>query len=276
MNDFKNFEDVKKYFIDLFYVACPNKFYEQNNEKLKALSIDIDILTRWSNEYYCKKINKLLDKIPSSYYVEKFIDFDKILLPATAYTEIFFTPTYELCEKIILLYEKLESCTVKNPFDFKKSSFYMTLLDFYSRYQDYLIDPHTSHRFTCCVLNDSTIYNINFVYSYNIPYKTEKRFTGLLPYLFYSKYKELYEKLFSLLIEIIEKNYEFCMPLPYFLYNFVSENDTDKKDMVLKMIEKLKNEHPFYCWKSPLRLINSSKLFITEKYFNCKIEDLLK
>lgn len=270
--------DLKDEFYSFLLFSSPKRYIEEKRRTIRSLGYKTDIVFDWANHKNaeeCKKTIKLLRE--SGVMIKNPIDDDKIYLNIRICTEYRYLPNESLSRLIVKVVKKAMATRVLNYQCFHRLGNNSSAWDLYVRSKDYEFDPHLRNIFCYRFLNDKRYINTKYALSAGtIPFKTKKRFDGFLAHLFYAGYKDLYEEMFDILLETIERNVDATMPLIYFLYTFCKVNDKEKCKKVLEVYKKIKSNNKNYNWNHEIKdFYFSTYIDKNNKYNDMPIEELL-
>ena len=255
LNNVNSYNDFKKFCNEKLFYYGPKNVLSLYSDEINQFGIDKKVIFDWFEEFYVREIKQMHKIIKNGCELSKDIDFDKLLLRVSNLIDIGFSISETIVKKIVDLICIMDKCHIKKNKYFKNFDKETTLWDVYFQREKLFVDIPTKYSFRNIVINDIKYLNIEDDYNKNkleIPYSADSRFTGLLPYLWFSGQKQSYEKLFAIILKTSEKNLDICLPIPYFLYTFVSEYDRTKTKTILDLIIKLHKNNPFFNWDIPI------------------------
>ena len=279
MKEFNRIEEVKKEFISFYYGRNAKSFLYKYGFVIKNLGYNENIVTEWSNEYNLEQGQKLIKSLKETVNIRNIIESDVNLAKLSSAISLDYVPSYNVLKQVIEIIKRAKKCRVNNSEDFNGFPNEGTLWDMYFRAENYQVDYRGERCPQCDILNDGKFLNANKIFIHTAPpYPTKQRFTGLLACLFYSRYIDLYEELFSIIIETIKNNFEVSLPLSHFLYTFCKKNDKKRITIVMSLIDTLKNQYPNYNWNAHMiEFYKKNKIDAKNcEYKDMPLEDLLK
>ena len=237
------------------------RYISNNWQKIQSFGENTDVVFKWEDEKILERCNAFLKQNLGTVLVDDFIDIDNNILDLLLIFKNNYLPSKNVCSKILQVVQYARKISIQNFEAFKGLSESETLWDLFVNLRKYEKDPHDFNNFQCMFLNDNLYFYCANKYANNhCYYYTGERFSGFLAHLFYSGYFELYNEMFSIIIDTIKKHPFDTMPLPYFLYTFCKINDDSKCKMILELINEIKSK----------KLINDNlkiKDFYNLKYF---------
>lgn len=274
---YKSVDDIKKDFYKIWSPRLPIKFIKLSRKYLRKYGCKEDVVFEWASERNAYNIKRLTERLNSEVNVSNPIDADKTFLLMCLSTELFYLPDRKLSSLIVNVIRQIMSTKLSNVKDFKGLDNSLNLWDLYVRSKEYEFDPHMKNIFCYKFLNDTKYINPKYIYEIEtIPFRTRKRFDGFLAHLFYAGYKDLYEDMFDILLETIERNVDATMPLIYFLYTFCKVNDKEKRKKVLEVYRKIKSNNKDYNWNHLIKdFYFWDRIDKSNKYNDMPIEELL-
>ena len=264
MNDLK-IKKLKKIFDKDYSLKTIDSFVMRYFSEFNASGIRKDLVFEWADEKTSKMCDEFLTTFNQNILtIDPFIDNDKTLSSLLLITQLNYLPSKLVCEKIILAIEKSKTLLIENYKDFCPDETNLSVWDLFLKFNDFVKDPHSRYNFQCTFLNDNKYFNPGpYYFGHHTPYETGKRFSGFLAHLFYSGYFDLYERMFNVLLDSIQKDFNSCLPLQYFLYAFCKKYDEDKALIILELIKKMKSKTDFF----------NNKLKLFECYKNLRTKD---
>ena len=251
-------EIIKQKFINdpIAYVYLDTYFYEHEKELTKN-GITKDDLILWKNEIGDSFINKLFNMIESKKEVnEEIISF--LNMSITGYYELDEEKANKLVNLIYLLSMSndkngscyLEYCLINDPGANRVGTSGRNIL------KDLLVKDYIEFQ----TENREQAY-----------FKIDSRFGGLLPYFYFNKWYQAYERLYSILKCACENYFTKIVTFTFELYNFLLNEYVNKakeiKDIILK--ERFSKDNESFNWNTiirpyPLSVINRKYSTIDE------------
>lgn len=214
---------------------------DYKKEFLKG-DFEIDDITKWCNEILENRIETLKIELSKfSSFVVNNIDAEKIVLEIQDCLNVFFNPTFLNCEKLINIFCLLSSIQIQN----ENVNLLDYLFIFTSQRKKYGIEQKTIF---ALITDNQFITCVSFFENNQIPFDTEKRFSGFLAYLYYSNYQALYESLYKALINEMDKVFDLAPLLFINLFNFCKFEDTKKFLNLQNAKVRYKTTFPSFNW----------------------------
>jgi hypothetical protein len=104
---------------------------------------------------------------------------------------------------------------------------------------------------------------------YKPEFFNDKRYGGLIPYCFFNKWYDLYEKLYNILVKLLDKYFISSLPLGLSLYNFLYQNDPKKCEKVKEIIirERYSEINKKCPWEKTEEYVQNDKVVKVDNYF---------
>ena len=118
-------------------------------------------------------------------------------------------------------------------------------------------------------LTDEEEFSKYLQYGYKPEFFNDKRYAGLIPYCFFNKWYDLYEKLYNILIKLLDKYFISSLPLGLSLYNFLYQNDPKKCEKVKEIIlrERYLETNKSHPWEKEDEYVDGGKIIKIDNYF---------